>query len=486
MSENENRNSHARHLRNESMLGYLKGRVAAKLMSTVPSLMASSSLAKPVITLNRFKNFLKERSSKNSTVKKNIRSNIRYVWPTISAERNNTSNIEDTKIQEVYNNSISKISNFTNAKYIFDTQLTVEQKEALISSADYTIGSKLRGKQFALFKSLLPASLLTYNNTPIHASHAVKLMKMLVDTHYGRYHLGLLDGNTPIKRKGRMVLSIAEIVFLFAVDACIKKLNNAEIEEITTELIQAEINSQTSKIPKVGPIIKELADAITIKLKKETDNSLSIKNRREPIQYETLLFEDLPENRRDFDQVRHIAHAPLGPLFGFRPYHHGIYLGGGYILEAWPQVIPETTKVTNYVSIKHLTDFLRFARNGNAHFYMFPYKNPYPDRTLRQRALWTLGQYPKYDLMNENCESIPNWVFENNYEKPDLCVAPEIDAEAYNSPLVHKFWQELLNETPEECKERRDSYGLILQSRRGGGTRRRILAKRITRRHRRN
>lgn len=505
MAEEGNRNAHARHLRNVGGLRYYQGRLFAGVMGESQR-QGAKLLAKPVLTLNRFKNFLTERSHRNSTIKKNIRSNIRYTWPEVNQrQRNITERIENTGIRQIYKKTTTSISNLTNVKYIFDNHLTPDQKSALLDSSDYTKSATERNKQFALFKSLLPREIPGYRDMPIDHDTAVKLLKYFVDLRYGKFHRGLVESVKPVKRKGRIVLGLAEIVFLFALDACIEKHRAGTIGEISLDCIQQNIDEQTSKFQLISSSnrkkINILAHNIKSHLKQEEDGSLSIKHRKEPIQFEKLLFDDGPEERTDLDRVRHIAHTGIGDMFGYRPYHHGIYLGGGYILEAWPQKIPETNDVTQYVSIKHLNDFIKFARNLCANFYMFPYTNPYPDRTLRQRALWTLGQYPGYDLMNENCESIPNWVFENNVEKPDLCIAPGVDVEAYESPVVYKFWGELLNETPEKCKERRDSYGPILQGGEeveneenllgylpgegGGRTRRRTRAKRKTQKQKR-
>ena len=101
--------------------------------------------------------------------------------------------------------------------------------------------------------------------------------------------------------------------------------------------------------------------------------------------------------------------------------HHAVYIGSYAVVEVKNVDAGLGKGVTGYVTITHIHDFMKRARNGASAIYRIEYDNPLPIDLIQQRALWTVGTFPNYHIANENCESVASWVTSNEYSSA-MCV----------------------------------------------------------------
>jgi hypothetical protein len=171
------------------------------------------------------------------------------------------------------------------------------------------------------------------------------------------------------------------------------------------------------------------------------------------------------ENERGEQTPKHIASFPDKNKGTF---HHAVYFSNDIVIEQLSGKTP--TGYNLFVSMKTIYDFLKWSRSMNSKIFIIPYTNPYPARVLRQRTLWTLGKFPFYSAANENCESVPSWVFENNIGKPGICIPNLVSPALW--PGRGLFFSQFMKQT----------YNPINAAIRGGKTRRYRKATKQTRR----
>ena len=105
--------------------------------------------------------------------------------------------------------------------------------------------------------------------------------------------------------------------------------------------------------------------------------------------------------------------------------HHAIYLGSNVVIEVANYDTGNADKsVKGFITMTHLYDFIKRARNSPSELLTFEYENPYPLEVIKKRALWALGRYPRYNIVSENCESFANWVLTNEFEARMCIIMP--------------------------------------------------------------
>jgi len=93
--------------------------------------------------------------------------------------------------------------------------------------------------------------------------------------------------------------------------------------------------------------------------------------------------------------------------------HHAVYLGSSVIVEVTNRDTGGVWGgINGFITITHLHDFLKRARNAASPLYIYKYANPFPADMVNRRAIWGLGKYD-YHLRDSNCETFANWVFAN-------------------------------------------------------------------------
>lgn len=262
----------------------------------------------------------------------------------------------------------------------------------------------------------------------------------------------------------KCLLNLGEIVFLFAVDMCFKDIKDGKTDTITEEQINKKIDQQTNPKPIHVKIVDNYRD-LNHKLINSTAKLLvkDIKRKDEnTLHFTSIPWKKLFINNLGEDEVQHLAMFGTKVLSVGRQPHHSIYIGGDYCVEQWAHKINETDKLgINDISIRPVNDFLKSCRNLGQSAYIFPYENKPSNRYLRQRAMWALGTYPQYDVINENCESFVNWVFQNRgIGESALCggiTSVKHKSDYVSSRNIDEFWNTLLNKGIKEITQIRET-----------------------------
>jgi hypothetical protein len=119
------------------------------------------------------------------------------------------------------------------------------------------------------------------------------------------------------------------------------------------------------------------------------------------------------------------AHIMYDFLIGpFHAFHHGIYLGNNAVVEILN--FNNAGKLESAQTVTHIHDFIRRSVNLKkmSPIIIRTYRTPFPAAVILDRALWTLGKYPQYNLEHENCETVASWIASNKYGEEHLCMAP--------------------------------------------------------------
>jgi hypothetical protein len=104
--------------------------------------------------------------------------------------------------------------------------------------------------------------------------------------------------------------------------------------------------------------------------------------------------------------------------------HHGVYIGNKVVIEIL-NYRDRDNQIQSYQSITHIHDFVRRAIINSSPIVIRLYNNPFPPSVIAERAVWTLGKYPRYNLYNENCETVASWICMNDYTQSHLCITPK-------------------------------------------------------------
>ncbi len=113
----------------------------------------------------------------------------------------------------------------------------------------------------------------------------------------------------------------------------------------------------------------------------------------------------------------HIAYQFSG---GFL--HHAIYMGSNLVIEVLNVDVPDSNKrVQGFITLNHIDHFAARVMSNISDFIVHVYTNKYPLEVIKKRAGWSLGKFPNYHIINENCESFASWVLTNQYT-PSACV----------------------------------------------------------------
>jgi hypothetical protein len=120
------------------------------------------------------------------------------------------------------------------------------------------------------------------------------------------------------------------------------------------------------------------------------------------------------------------SYIPVGTHFAytFSPgfIHHALYIGSGLIIEVLNvDTSEEPRRVKGFITINHIDHFMQRTMNNTSDCIMYTYNNKFPDEVIRNRAAWSLGQFPNYHITEENCESFVLWALTNSFE-PTMCV----------------------------------------------------------------
>ena len=159
--------------------------------------------------------------------------------------------------------------------------------------------------------------------------------------------------------------------------------------------------------------------------------------------YNSLLFQEfdlligmlranpgIMENDRLINYSRYI---PVGAhiMYAFSPmpdfanaFHHGIYIGYKTVIE----ILNYNNKNGNfktYQTVTHINDFLKRAYESRSPIIIRVYANPFPPEEIVKRAIWTLGEFPGYNLFDENCETVASWIASNEWGQTHYCITPE-------------------------------------------------------------
>ena len=235
----------------------------------------------------------------------------------------------------------------------------------------------------------------------------------------------------PSIRKGKCIVNLIEISIILA----IHEFNNSDKRTSIQSLFETSIRRLD---PRAGVKVSAKAQMI------EIGTSIIADIKPDYVLDIELLF------NYNSDNIKHLASVG-GALPAFlannRGIHHVIYLGSNYTLDVWPQKIEAgKPEISNYVSIKDTLTYLKNCRNASNSIYVFDYRN-YPSNSfLQSRAIWCLGEYKYYNLLNENCESYVNWVFQNRgADGSEYCSISDIEHETYlDNDNIKKFWNNIL------------------------------------------
>lgn len=161
----------------------------------------------------------------------------------------------------------------------------------------------------------------------------------------------------------------------------------------------------------------------------------------------------------------------IGYQFSGGYIHHGIYLGSNLVVEVLNLDSKETNKnVKGYITITHIFDFLKRARNNPSELLIFEYENPYPENVIRDRAIWSIGRFPDYHITRQNCESFASWVMTNEFESSMCIILPTAQLQP---PTGIRTFTEIMD-TIEAKSIARNSQGyqLLLENKpKSGGSR---------------
>jgi len=108
---------------------------------------------------------------------------------------------------------------------------------------------------------------------------------------------------------------------------------------------------------------------------------------------------------------------------GIHVFHHGVYIGNKAVIEIL-NYKDSAGRIQSYQSITHINDFVRRAIINSSPIVIRLYSNPFPPSVIVERAVWTLGRYPRYNLYDENCETVASWICMNDYTQSHLCIVP--------------------------------------------------------------
>ena len=110
-----------------------------------------------------------------------------------------------------------------------------------------------------------------------------------------------------------------------------------------------------------------------------------------------------------------------GPTQAF---HHGVYIGNKTVIEILNY---KDGTVQSFQTVTHINDFIKRAVSpeNNSPILIRTYTNPFPAKEIVNRAVWTLGRYPGYNLANENCETVASWIVSNVYDQEHYCFSPK-------------------------------------------------------------
>jgi hypothetical protein len=255
----------------------------------------------------------------------------------------------------------------------------------------------------------------------------------------------------PSRRRAQILLTYPEILLLIIL---VELANNPAIEFNSYGDFGNEVEDRINKFRESDIPFKErvktLAGSIrneNILVKPENSNKYRVRQ----LNWSPLFL----ESEGALKTPKHIASFPDKNSGTF---HHAVYFSNDIVIEQLSGKTP--TGYDLFVSMKTIYDFLKWSRTMKSKIFIIPYTNPYPAKVLRKRTLWTLGKFPFYSAANENCESVPSWIFENNVGKPGICIPNLISPAVW--PGRGLFFSQFMNRT----------YNPITSPIRGGKTRR--------------
>lgn len=225
----------------------------------------------------------------------------------------------------------------------------------------------------------------------------------------------------PIRKSAKVIFSLGECIFLLALRDVSKGISLHDLrEDPHRNLIETAISRSKN------------ADSESILEAKSLLARLKIGHFDED--YRTIRLEKVfPVNK-----AMHIA---TQTAFVKERLHHSAYIGNMLVVEAFSNLFPDNT-IDAVISIKHIYDLLKTARNDNSKLFYIPYTSPFTFRIIRKRSLWALGKFPSYKLISHNCESVVSWIFQNETGPPPHCIIPDWNT---REKIDNKsFWNDLL------------------------------------------
>jgi hypothetical protein len=106
-----------------------------------------------------------------------------------------------------------------------------------------------------------------------------------------------------------------------------------------------------------------------------------------------------------------------------RVFHHGVYIGNKTVVEIL-NYRDKARRLKTYQTLTHINEFLGRALGSGSPIIMRTYTNPFPADEIVKRAIWSLGEFPQYNLHAENCETAASWVCSNVYKAEHFCIGP--------------------------------------------------------------
>jgi len=381
------------------------------------------------------------------TLNRNIPRNLRVAYPGLEGMMRSRS-IDSALIQRFIKEiTEDRISNLVLARYIErrkpDLYFNIDSSFSLNANLNYLNNDII--PIFDEIKNDLTKRKLLSDKDPFTPEVVSQILNQHIND---RVWLEGTDyEGSPTRRRAQILLTYPEILLLLIL------CGMADDEKLRFSTMTETLSYITTQIDlireeKFIERVKELATYIN------DDNLIENKDgffRIKQIDWTRLFMEREGEEKTP----KHIATFPDNNKGTF---HHATYFSNDIVIEQLSGKTP--TGYDLFVSMKTMYDFLKWARSMKSKIFIIPYTNPYPVKVLRQRTLWTLGKFPFYSAANENCESVPSWIFENNVGKPGICIPNLISPAVW--PGRRLFFSQFMKRT----------YNPINSPIRGGKTRR--------------
>ena len=366
------------------------------------------------------------------TLNTNIPANLRVAYPRL--EQMQRSRAIDLALLEqfIFQITAEKLSNLSLARYIERTMPDFISKtfnnRQLVGFTPSLPEEDLEIAFPFIKESLIEKGLITGKDI-----FTLEILKEIIQQHEDD-RVWLEEGSTyegkPSRRPAQLLLTYPEILLLLMLE---EMANDQTLTFQYRNQLKPTLREKIAEIPKGAQSKKNAGyvdkinqlvdfidpDKILIPLVEEKKGE---RYRVRKLDWSRLFL----ESEGDQQTPKHIASFPDKKGIGlFGTLHHAVYFSNDIIIE---QLTGKLSREANdkdfglFISMKPMLDFLKWCRTTQSRMFIIPYINPYPARVLRQRTLWTLGKFPFYRGLSENCESVPSWVFENNLARPGMCV----------------------------------------------------------------